>query len=83
MPSIKKTEAAVAERTDPKPIRKQDLAVELLGREGGAHLSELVEATGWLPHSARAALTALKKKGHLISKEKREGTTFYSIRKAS
>ena len=83
MPGIKKTEEATAERTDPKPIRKQDLAVELLSREGGASLNELVEATGWLPHSTRAALTGLKNKGRLISKEKREGITFYSIRKAS
>lgn len=83
MPSIKKTEQATADRTDLKPIRKQDLAVGLLRRESGASLNELVEATGWLPHSTRAALTGLKKKGHLVFKEKREGNTFYSIRKGS
>lgn len=31
---------------------------------GGASLDELAGATGWLPHTTRAALTGLRKKGH-------------------
>ena len=31
--------------------------VELLQRDRGANLDELIAATGWLPHTARAALT--------------------------
>jgi hypothetical protein len=42
-------------------------------------LAEIVEATGWLPHSARAALTGLRKKGHAIEKGKRGEVTCYSI----
>lgn len=53
--------------------------VELLQRQEGATLVELVEATGWLPHTARAALTGLKKKGHVIDKAKRGETTCYYI----
>ena len=36
---------------------KQDLIIGLLQREEGATLGQLVEATGWLPHTTRAALT--------------------------
>jgi hypothetical protein len=53
--------------------------VTLLRRDGGATLVELVEAAGWLPHTTRAALTGLKKKGHVITKTKRDDATCYHI----
>ncbi|HCJ20892.1 MAG TPA: hypothetical protein DHV64_05050 [Erythrobacter sp.] len=37
--------------------------IALLKRKDGATLDEIIEATGWLPHTSRAALTGLKKKG--------------------
>ena len=40
---------------------KISLVLELLRHEEGAALAELVEATGWLPHTTRAALTGLRK----------------------
>ena len=39
----------------------------------------MVEATGWLPHTTRAALTGLRKKGHAIAKGSRENATCYRI----
>ncbi len=54
----------------------------MLERHGGASLSELALHTGWQPHTTRAALTGLRKKGHFIVKEGREGMTVYSIVKA-
>ena len=51
----------------------------LLCRMKGATLAELVAATGWQPHSARAVLSGLRKKGHAISKAKQDGVTRYSI----
>jgi hypothetical protein len=57
--------------------------ISLLGREQGATLAEIVEATGWLPHTTRAALTGLKKKGHVITKDKRDDVTCYRISKAA
>jgi hypothetical protein len=52
----------------------------LLVREQGATLAELTDATGWLPHTTRAALTALRKKGHTLEKSKPEGgLTCYRI----
>lgn len=57
--------------------------VILLERPGGASLADLVEHTGWQPHTTRAALTGLRKKGHVIVKESREGITVYRIEKAA
>jgi DNA-binding IclR family transcriptional regulator len=51
----------------------------LLRREGGATLAELTAATDWQPHSARAALTGLRKKGHAIQTGKREDATCYRL----
>jgi hypothetical protein len=53
--------------------------IALLKRDEGATLAELVEATGWLAHTTRAALTGLRKKGHLIAKTSREGRAVYRI----
>jgi hypothetical protein len=33
----------------------------------GATLDELVAATNWLPHTTRAALTGLRRRGHEIT----------------
>ncbi len=49
---------------------KSGLVLEMLTRPEGASLDQLVAATGWLPHTTRAALTGLKKKGHVITSEK-------------
>jgi hypothetical protein len=51
----------------------------LLQREHGATSPELIEATGWLPHTVRAALTGLRKKGHEVTRGKRDGITCYHV----
>lgn len=58
---------------------KIGVVVALLERPDGATLAEMVESTGWLPHTTRAALTGLKKKGHVITKAKRGDVTCYHI----
>jgi hypothetical protein len=59
---------------------KQALVFGLLQRKQGASLAELVAATGWLPHTTRAALTRLRQGGHDLQKEKRDtGETAYRI----
>ena len=65
--------------TEPKRMTKQALVLDLLRREGGALLTDVVEVTGWLPHTTRAALTGLKKKGHKILWTKVDKVTRYSI----
>ncbi len=64
--------------TEPRP-NKTSAVVVLLSRDDGATLPELIDATGWLPHTTRAALTGLRKKGHEISRSKRDGATCYRI----
>jgi len=58
---------------------KKSQVLSLLRREEGATLDEMVTATGWLPHTTRAALTGLRKAGHAIGKGKRGDVTCYSI----
>ena len=58
---------------------KTAVVIGMLGRAGGATLPELIEATGWLPHTTRAALTGIRKKGYQVERMKRDGTTCYRI----
>jgi hypothetical protein len=69
--------------TPAKSGTKQALLIGLLERDAGASLDELVTATGWLPHTTRAALTGLRKKGHLLDKAKVDEVTRYTIAKAA
>ena len=63
----------------PKEANKTKKVLSLLKRPKGATLDELVEATGWLPHTARAALTGLKKKGYEIQRTKEDGISRYAV----
>src|SRR5215211_5920046 len=78
VPASEKPEAGAP--ADGAPQTKQALVLGLLQRKQGASLGELVEATGWLPQTTRAALTRLRQSGHELQKEKREtGETAYRI----
>lgn len=66
----------------PPPLTKTKLVIDLLWREQGATLGELISATGWLPHTTRAALSGLRKKGHVIAKGRRDDATCYTIAEA-
>ena len=52
----------------PRDGSKISQVIGLLQREDGATLDEVVAATGWLPHTSRAALTGLRKRGYAIEK---------------
>jgi len=67
----------------PERQSKSAAVVALLQREGGATLPELIATTGWLPHTTRAALTGLRKKGHAIERGKRGEETCYRIARAA
>lgn len=61
-------------------LTKQDQIVELLSREEGASIDALMAATHWLPHTVRAALSGLRKKGYDIERRKdADGVTVYRI----
>lgn len=61
----------------PKQPSKQDRLTAMLLRDEGATLDRMVESTGWLPHTVRAALTGLKKKGYGITSDKVDGLRTY------
>ena len=65
--------------TAPHAATKASIVVDLMRRPEGATLTELIHATSWLPHTTRAALTGLRKKGHVIDKSKRDDATCYRI----
>ena len=45
----------------------------MLSSNGGATLDALIKATGWLPHTTRAALTGLRKRGFSIKRSREAG----------
>ncbi len=52
----------------------------LLQRPKGASVGDLTKATGWQPHSIRAALTGIRKQGHdVVRFEDDRGTGRYHI----
>ena len=56
--------------TSPRGGTKIAQVIELLQRGDGATLAELVAATGWLPHTMRAALTGLRKRGYAVGMDR-------------
>jgi hypothetical protein len=54
----------------PRNGSKLALVTELLRRADGATLADLTQATGWLPHTTRAALTGLRKRGNAVIRER-------------
>lgn len=80
---VKTSDNSVADATVPVRTSKIDTVIELLRRKEGATLAEMTGATGWQPHSARAVLTGLRKKGHSIEKSKRDDATCYRITSAA
>ena len=51
-------------RRPPRFGSKLDRLLGMVSTDEGATLDELIGATGWLPHTARAALTGLRKRGY-------------------
>jgi hypothetical protein len=67
--------------TAPREGTKMARIIELLQRDDGATLVELIAATDWLPHTTRAALTGLRRRGFVVMldrTDKERGST-YSI----
>jgi hypothetical protein len=55
--------------------------IELLQRDHGATIDELIVATGWLAHTTRAALTGLRNRGYVVAIDRtdNERRSFYRI----
>ena len=81
-PNIAATRNITTAPTSSTPRQGTKIArvVELLQRDQGAKLDELIEATGWLPHTARAALTGLRHRGYEVRLERGENGRVSSYR---
>jgi hypothetical protein len=69
------------DRSEPRANSKLALLVDLLSRDRGATIAELTTATGWLPHTTRAALTRLRQRGLGLERVKGEtsGPSTYRV----
>jgi hypothetical protein len=71
--------AAAPSLSAPRGGTKLARVLELLQRDCGATLEELIAATNWLPHTTRAALTGLRKRGCAVTidrHDKGRGSTY-------
>lgn len=66
--------------TPAKAPSKASLVLNMLRRFEGASVEQLVAATRWLPHTVRATLTGLRKKGYEIAKDNRDAVNCYFIK---
>jgi hypothetical protein len=64
----------------PRDCSKLALVIDLLRCADGATIADLTQATGWLPHTTRAALTGLRKRGYAVIRERIDaGHSVYRI----
>jgi hypothetical protein len=71
--------AAAPSSSAPRGGTKLARVLELLQRDCGATLAELIATTDWLPHTTRAALTGLRKRGCAVTidrRDKERGSTY-------
>lgn len=62
---------------------KIETILKLLQRPSGATIAQLQKTTDWQPHSVRAALTGLRKKGHNVERDENvKGVSRYCIAEA-
>jgi Protein of unknown function (DUF3489) len=75
-------ESAPAGRRAPRGGSKLAQVIELLQRDHGATIDELIATTGWLAHTTRAALTGLRKRGYAvaINRSDNDRGSFYRIK---
>ena len=59
-----------ARPTAPRDGSKLALVIAHLKRADGATIVDLTQATGWLPHTTRAALTGLRKRGYAVIRDR-------------
>ncbi len=72
-PTRTKAKAAVS-------ASKSNIVLKLLARSKGASVADLTTATGWQPHSVRALLSGLRKKGVVLIRDVRKsGENCYRI----
>ena len=77
--SAGETGIAPLRSSSPRGGTKLARVVELLQQDRGASIDELIVVTGWLPHTTRAALTGLRKRGFVTAidrSDKKRGSIY-------
>jgi hypothetical protein len=73
-------QAADASKASPREGSKLASVMALLRRSEGAAIDVLTKATGWLPHTTRAAITGVRKRGYsVILDRSAEGASVYRL----
>jgi len=68
----------------PRVGSKQALVISMLSTKTGSTIDALIDATGWLPHTTRAALTGLRKRGFAVERSRADGeASVYRIVKSA
>ena len=74
------TQAPDVGKAAPREGSKLASVIALLRRSEGATILALTEATGWLPHTTRAAITGVRKRGYSVVRERsEEGGSVYRL----
>lgn len=71
--------AAANDVDPPRAHSKAERVLQLLQREAGATMAQVMEATGWQEHSVRAAITCMKKRGYQIVRRRDGKTSTWAI----
>jgi hypothetical protein len=71
---------ADASKAPPREGSKLASVIALLRRSEGATIDVLTKATGWLPHTTRAAITGVRKRGYSVVLDRSaEGASVYRL----
>jgi hypothetical protein len=63
----------------PRTGSKIAVVIAMLGQQTGATIGEIASAMGWLPHTTRAALTGLRRRGYIFAidrSDRRRGSIY-------
>ena len=70
---------AAGSPAEPCTTTKTARLLAMLRAPAGASTEEIGEALGWQQHTVRAALTGLRKKGHVVRSEKTDAGRLWRI----
>jgi DNA-binding IclR family transcriptional regulator len=71
------------DRPSKRGATKQQLLINMLERDGGTSIAEIVAATGWQSNTVHSTLTTLRKQGARISTDRTAQGNRYQIIESS
>ncbi|MDP5220799.1 DUF3489 domain-containing protein [Ruegeria sp. 2205SS24-7] len=60
-------------------LTRQKQLQKLRSRKAGATIAQIQKAFGWQPHSARAAISMMRKAGHIVERSGSDKGSVYRI----